>query len=242
MRVRPPSSRASITLRFSALDIVLAALCPLCALYLRGAQVLFPFHASEVLIYLLISVFASLFAFAAFRVYRGIPGYLSVHDVMDLAKAVATAEFIICIAMFTVTRLDGIPRSVPAIHALLLGTGLFTARLVAHLADKNRKLASVPRHTDVEHVIMIGMNDLSVLFMKFLEAAAPRSRNVIALLDEDPRWIGRSLNGVRVYGPPAHLDLLIDEFAVHGVSTERVVVGGRREMLSPATLKEVRSV
>ena len=239
---RSPSSRQSIMLRFSAFDFILASVSPLLALYLCAAQVLFPFRASEVLIYLFISLSSSLIAFAAFRVYRGIPGYLCVHDVMDMAKAIVTAEFLICVTMFTVTRLDGIPRSVPAIHALILGSGLFTARLLAHVADMNRKLANLPPHPDVEHLILIGMNDLSVLFMKFLEVSAPGSRNVIALLDEDPRWMGRSLNGVRVYGPPVQLDLLIDEFAVHGVTADRVVVGGEPDTLSIDTLQEIRRV
>jgi len=242
MRIRSPSSRASVTFRFSAFDVVLAAVSPLLALYLREAQVLVPLRVTEVLIYLLISFSSSLIAFSVFRIYRGIPEYLSVHDVLDMAKAVVTAEFMICVIMFSVTRLDGIPRSVPAIHALLLGGGLFSARLLAHLADKNRKLANSPRRAHVEHMILIGMNDVSVLFMKFLEAATPRSRSVIALLDDDPRWMGRSINGVRVYGPPAHLDLLIDEFAVHGVSTDRVVIGGGPDTLAPETLREIRRV
>src|SRR6185312_14233534 len=242
MRVRSPSSRAGMSVWFSPVDVLLAALSPLLALYLRDAQVLFPFHAAEVLIYVGISFTSSLIAFATFRVYGGIPEYLSVHDVMETAKAVLAAELTTCAIMFTVTRLDGIPRSLPTIHALILGGGLFGARVFAHLAHKSRKRAEQPRNADAQHVILIGLDDLSVLFTKFTESPAAGSQRVIALLDEDPRLIGRSLSGVRVFGPPAHLDMLIDEFAVHGVTTDRVVIGGAPDALSTEALQEIRRV
>lgn len=242
MRIRSPSSRASVPVRFCSFDVMLAALSPLFALNLRAAHLLSPLHTSEVVTYFIVCFACSLIAFAIFKISGGIPGYVSVYDVMDLAKAVLVAELMICLIMFALNRLDGIPRSVPTIHALILGTGLVTARLLIHAADRNRKFVNAPRGADGEHVILIGMNDLSVLLMKFLDASQPGNPTVIALLDEDPRWFGRSLNGVRVYGPPGHLDLLIDEFAVHGVSIDRVMVCGGAKALSAAATREIRHI
>ena len=240
MRFRSPSSRGNIALRFSLSDVVLAAMSPLLALYLRNALVLTPFDAEAVAIYVLISLTCSLIGFVVFRIYGGIPGYLSVHDMVDLVKAVLVGELMTCSAVFTFTRLDGIPRSVPAIHALILGTGLLTTRLLAHIADKNRKLANQPQQGPVEHVILIGLSDLSVLFMKFLETCAPGRQRVIGLLEAESRWIGRSVNGVPVFGPPSHLETLIEEFAVHGVTTDRVVVGSDPDTLSADALVTIR--
>src|SRR5262249_41171517 len=141
-----------------------------------------------------------------------------------------------------VTRLDGIPRSVPAIHALILGSGLLLVRLAAHIADRNRKLANQPRNGPVEHIILIGLSDLSVLFMKFLETGAPGRQRVIGVLEAEPRWIGRSVDGIPVFGPPGHLETLIDEFAVHGVTTNRVVVGSEPGRLPPETLTTIRQL
>jgi len=158
MRFRSPSSRGSIALRFSLLDVFLAAVSPLLALYLRNALILTSFDGEAVAIYGLISLTCSLIGFAVFKIYDGIPGYLSAHDVLDLVKAVLVAELLTCSTVFAFTRLDGIPRSVPAIHALILGSGLLLARLWAHMADKNRKLANRPRHGRVEHIILIGLS------------------------------------------------------------------------------------
>ena len=215
---------------------------PLLALYIRDAYILSPDGAILAGSYCLVSLICSLIAFSAFGVAGGIPRYYSVHEVLDLTKVVIAGELMTCIVLFTFTRLEGIPRSTPAIHALIFGAGLVTARALAHLADKKRDLAERPHPAGAEHVILIGLSDLSVLYMKFLEARGRGHQRVIALLDEESRWIGRSVNGVRVFGPPAQLEALIEEFAVHGIRTDRVVVGGEADILSDEALTEIRRV
>src|SRR5437016_550885 len=117
MRFRSPSSHGKIAVRFSSLDVVLAATSPLLALYLRNALFLVPFVPGAVVFYVLISLTCSLIGFVLFRIQGGIPGYLSVYDVTDLVKAVLVAELMTCSTVFVFTRLSGIPRSVPVIHA-----------------------------------------------------------------------------------------------------------------------------
>lgn len=238
MRVRLPSSRARIAAQFYPFGIVLAALAPLLALYLRNAPILFS-SVDQVGIYVAISFIATLIGFGLFRVCGALPEYLSVTDALDIAKAVLTAESLTCAVMFSMTRLDGVPRSAPAIHALILVGGLFAARIVAHLTHKNRKLANRPRGGTPEHIVLIGLNDLAGLFMKLIDAL-DTGGSVVALLDENPRLVGRSLAGVPVFGPPEHLDAMIDEFEVHGVRIDRVVVAGDSAMVAPTVLDGVR--
>jgi lipopolysaccharide/colanic/teichoic acid biosynthesis glycosyltransferase len=242
MRIRPPSSRAVFKIRFSIFDVVLAAIAPLLALYVREAYILSYDGAVLAGIYCLVSLTFSLVAFAAFGVRDAMPRYFSVHDAIDLAKAVFVAELMTCIVLFTFTRLEGIPRSTPVIHGLILGAGLVSLRALAHLADRDRKLADRPRNAESENIILIGLNDLSSLYMKALEAFAAGRQRIIALLDDRPRAIGRSVHGVRVFGPPAHLRSLVEEFAVHGIRTDRVVVGGEADCLSDEALSEIEQV
>jgi lipopolysaccharide/colanic/teichoic acid biosynthesis glycosyltransferase len=241
MRIRSPSSRGNVALRLSPFDIALAVASPVLALHLRNAEILMPFDTEAVTIYVFISFTCSLIGFAIFRIYGGIPSYLFVNDVVDLAKAVLLAELMTCSALFVITRLDSIPRSAPAIHALILGTGLFTIRLMGHIAARKRRLATQPQHERIKHIILIGLSDLSVLFMKFLETCAPARQRVIGLLEAESRWIGRSVNGVAVLGPPGHLETLIDEFTIHGVTTDQVVVGAEPDRLSVEAIDAIRS-
>ncbi len=193
-------------------------------------------------IYSLVSLGFSLVAFQVLGISVPIPRYISVSDLWGVAKVVLGGQLMTAIVLFTVTRLNGIPRSVPAIQALVLWAGLVAYRGLAKLTERRRRRAGRPQHTSSQNMILIGLNDWSISVMKFLKVQAPERWRVIALLDADTRWVGRSVDGVQVLGPPAHLEAVIDEFAMHGVCTERVVVGGEAGELSEESLAEVKGV
>jgi lipopolysaccharide/colanic/teichoic acid biosynthesis glycosyltransferase len=190
----------------------------------------------------LVSFAASLIAFRLFRVSSTIPRYVSVGDLLTLVKAVVASGLITAMVLFTITRLDGIPRSVPAIHALILGFGLLASRGLANVVARHCRRTERPRSPGIVNLILIGLNDWSALLIKLFQAQTPDRVRVIALLDEMPRWYGRSVNGVQVFGPPAHLEALVEEFAAHGVRTDRVVAGGGPPELSAEALAEVQGV
>jgi lipopolysaccharide/colanic/teichoic acid biosynthesis glycosyltransferase len=146
-----------------------------------------------------------------------------------------------CVVLFNLTRLEGIPRATPIIHALILATGLITARTFARVFEKDRSGAR-KAHVDVEHIVMIGSNRLSSLYIKMLEAYAPNRHRIIAVLDDRPQMFGRAIEGVRIVGHPQELTSIIDEFAVHGIRTDRVIIGGEADLLSAEALEEVQRV
>src|SRR5437868_11502745 len=151
---RLPSSRASLRIRLSPVDVTLAAVSPFAALYLRGVDLV---SADGMIVadsFALISMAATLIAFRVFRVSSTIPRYISVGDLLNLAKAVLAGELMTAIVLFTLTRLDGIPRSVPAVHALILGAGLLASRGLASIAERNSCSADRPR-TTVANMILI---------------------------------------------------------------------------------------
>jgi FlaA1/EpsC-like NDP-sugar epimerase len=79
---------------------------------------------SATFVYCALSVVFSLLSFSAFRIEDGMTRYFSVHDALDVAKAVGVAALLTYVAIFTLTRLEGVPRSTPIIHALILAAGL----------------------------------------------------------------------------------------------------------------------
>ena len=241
MLIRSPTSRARMNLRFSPFDITIAAISPYVALYLRSAPVLSSDYMM-VAAYSIISLACALAAFSVFRIEGTIPRYISVDDALNIAKAVLLAELMTGIVLFTFTRLDGIPRSVPTIHALILGAGLLAVRGIARFLDKRRDANQRSAAVAAEHIILIGLDDLSVLWIKWLDAYASARQRVVAVLDPDPRRIGRSVQGVRVFGPPSHLGALIEEFATHGVHTHRVLIGDAPGALCEPELGLIRRV
>jgi lipopolysaccharide/colanic/teichoic acid biosynthesis glycosyltransferase len=54
--------------------------------------------------------------------------------------------------------------------------------------------------------------------------------------------VGRAISGVQVFGTPQELDTIVGEFAIHGVDTDRIVVAGEVDTLSPTLLHEVERI
>jgi lipopolysaccharide/colanic/teichoic acid biosynthesis glycosyltransferase len=168
--------------------------------------------------------------------------YFSVHDALEVAKAIVLIGLVTCAVLFTFTRLEGISRSVPIIHALILGVGLVSSRAVARISHVDRGGTNETRpRVDSEHIIIIGSNRLSALYIKMIDADHDNERRVVAVIDDDPRKSGRSISGVRIVGPSQQLQPILDEFAVHGIETNRVVVAGHH-LLSEEALSEIKGV
>jgi lipopolysaccharide/colanic/teichoic acid biosynthesis glycosyltransferase len=235
-----PSSRAYFTARVSVPDAVWAAAAPLLALAFRDTVIPPSEWVQTVALYWGVSFIASIFAFVTFRLRDGMRRYFSVHDALDVAKAVTCAELLICLAMFWLNRLGGIPRSALLIHAVILAAGLLTVRGVARLFEFERNRAS--GRAVSEHVIIIGSNYLSSLLIKIFAAHSPAQRRVVAALDDRASMIGRAIAGVPILGGPRELLPIIDEFAIHGVRINRVIVGGGADLLTDETLDNVTGV
>ncbi len=238
MGIGSPASRGYFRIRFSPFDTAWAIASPMMALAIRDAYI----FSYEGLLYCSICVALSLIAFSAFRLHDGVSRFFSVNDAWDVLRAVAVAELMTCILLFTFTRLDNIPRSVPIVHAFSLCAGLIAMRALARSREDNRGVGVCRRGAEVEHIIMVGSTSLTFWFVKFLAAYCPGQRQVIAVLDGRLGMIGRTVCGIRIVGPPGHLQVIIDEFAEHGIKTGRVVVGGDADLLPSATWREMRRV
>lgn len=65
---------------------------------------------------------------------------------------------------------------------------------------------------------------------------------MIALLDERHDLTGRSLAGVRVLGQVNQILPVVEEFKEHGISTDRILVGGSADLMSADALSHLRGV
>lgn len=236
-----PSSRAGFRFRLSPIDVLWAAAAPLLALILRDALVLSVQGAPTGFLYCSVSFVFTLIAFLAFRVSAGISRYFSVHDAVSIVSAVIAAGLTTTVVLFTFTRLEGIPRSIPVMQGLVLAAGLLLTRGVMRLWHRDDQEPEADDQVAVEHIIMIGSSRLTSLYIKLLQAYAPAQHHVIGVLDDNRKLFGRTMCGVPVIGGSAQLDAVIEEFAVHGIRTDRVVIGGAESVLSPPALSEVRA-
>jgi lipopolysaccharide/colanic/teichoic acid biosynthesis glycosyltransferase len=242
MRAHLPSSRGYFRPGFSIFDTFWAALSPLLALYVRGAYILSAEGAATAALYCGISFIFALIAFLSFRLNDGLSRYFSVHDVVNILKASSIAGLLTAVVLFTFTRLDGIPRSTPIIYVFILASGLITARALALLRDSAKVVPIDEIGSPSEHIIMIGANHLSALYIKLVRAYSPNSHRVVAVLDDEVSLFGRRIVGVPVVSTIAHIARTIEEFEVHGVCIDRIIVGGNDALLSKDALAEVERV
>jgi lipopolysaccharide/colanic/teichoic acid biosynthesis glycosyltransferase len=231
MRVPSPTSRSGTRVYLSLWDLFWAVVSPVLALYLRDPAIVFRGEWDVLGYYWLFSSGFALVAFVALRLQDGMTRYFSVHEALDIAEAALFTELMTFVSLFTLTHLEGIPRSIPLTHGLLLAAGLIAARMVVRVVFSEGKEA-LDYHSRRERIILIGANRFASSFIQLLKAYTPGHEPVIAVLDQDANMIGRAISGVQVLGAPHELDAIISEFAIHGVATDRVVIAGEADFLS----------
>jgi lipopolysaccharide/colanic/teichoic acid biosynthesis glycosyltransferase len=221
----------------SSWDLFWAVMSPFVALLLRDGTLLAQGDWTAATYYWLFASGFALLSFFILRIQDGMVRNFSVQEALYIAEAVLFTVLMTCAVLFSLTRLDGIPRSMPLIHGFVLGFGLIAARMVFRIVlsdSEEQKYQS--RH---ERIIVIGANRFATNFIQMLKSYAPPSQPVIAVLDGDPAMIGRAIAGVQVMGTPQELEALVTEFAVHGIKTDRVIIAGEVDFLSDAVRREV---
>jgi lipopolysaccharide/colanic/teichoic acid biosynthesis glycosyltransferase len=240
MAVPSPTSRRKRKVDVSIWDAFWALVSPLLALWLGGALVLARHDWNAIVIYCALSTGFAVLAFVAFGLQKTVTRHFSAHEVLDIAEAVLFAQLLTYGLLFTLTRLDGIPRSVPLYHGLLLAAGLVFVRIMTRVGSNERRTSDYQLRR--ERIIVVGANRMAASFISMLRAYAPNQEGVVAVLDEKSGTIGRSLGGVQVIGTPQELDVIVAEFAVHGVHVDRVILAGDTDLLSSAALHDVERV
>ena len=144
--------------------------------------------------------------------------------------------------LFTFTRLNGIPRVTPIIHVFILTAGLIAARAIARFRMTDHAASADVNHSLIEHIIMIGATRISSLYIKFVHAYSSLNHRIVAVLADEPKMIGRAMNGVPVIARIENFEPVIEEFAVHGIRIDRVIVGGDQHLLSAEAFTEITRV
>jgi lipopolysaccharide/colanic/teichoic acid biosynthesis glycosyltransferase len=224
-----PSSKSTIIYRLSSLDVAASLAAPIIALWIRNPIAFFLISPAVVVTYIAISVFFSLLFFVFFRISRSLPNYFSISDAGDIAKATLCAVTSTAALAFTITRLDQIPRSVPAIHfltllAILFSLRFFHGKLAQHEESREARAIS---HDGEKNVIIVGAGALASLYIGFLESIPYGGWRIAAILD-DNKWLhGRSILGHTIMGGIQDAEALLDDFAQHGLKITSVIVCDR---------------
>jgi FlaA1/EpsC-like NDP-sugar epimerase len=160
---------------------------------------------SSMLLSLIIITPTQLSTFALFGLYKGIWRFASIPDLLRIIKAVTAGTAVSLLILFLLTRLSGIPRSVPIIYAILLIILLSGSRLLYRwIKDHHIYLNTGKR------VLIVGAGQAGEMLARDLLRSSTRNYQLIAFVDDNPRRLRREIHGVQVYGTCSDIPDLVE--------------------------------
>lgn len=219
-------------------DTLMAAASFLLALYLRLGDALL--YQQPPFLWLSTAAFtvAAVAFFISFRLYRGLWRYASMRDLLALAKSAALAVVIFYGMLFMFTRLEGIPRSVPVIHLLLLMALLGAPRFLYRVVKDRLVGRRFSLHDDRRiPVLLVGANESTEQFLRETERSVAATYRVVGILEQDSRYHGQQMHGVKIYGELELLPYVLRKLARRGDKPQRIILADRN--LDGATVSEL---
>jgi FlaA1/EpsC-like NDP-sugar epimerase len=155
-------------------------------------------------------VVGKLLVFAAFGLYEKWWRYFRLPDFVEVVRASALSSLILLIVLYLLRPFDeAIPRSVLVTDFLLstfmVGGARLLVRMVVERPDR-RAGADQPRQA-----LVVGAGSGGQMVVRELQLNPTLDVQAIGFLDDDPRKRGIRLHGVKVLGPTAEIEQILDE-------------------------------
>ena len=228
MQLYLPTSREDGRRRVEFFDLLTALFAGPLAFFLRDPAILNDDRFYGAIWYCAISAIAGVLMLLAFDLGRGLARYASLRDAFAIAQMSLAAVALTSAGIFTFTRLNDVPRSIPVIHFMILTSLLLAGRAWAIMRRERRYRRRSRTVANPEQVLVIGANRLAGFYLRMVDTLSRGRTNIVALLDANPRYVGRSLYGHHVLAPPGDLERVVTEYAVHGVKIDRVIIAANR--------------
>jgi FlaA1/EpsC-like NDP-sugar epimerase len=161
--------------------------------------------------------------FCASGLYKELWRYISLPDVISLAKSVAVVVAISAGMLFVFTRLETMPRSVPFIQYLLLVAVMSGTRVVYREILLSCRLIADTGTWRVP-ALVVGVNATSELFIRAVATDARATFAIAAVLDIDGQHIGRTIHRVPVMGRVSDLAEVVRRLNRMNVRPQRILI------------------
>ncbi|MEE9361036.1 MAG: nucleoside-diphosphate sugar epimerase/dehydratase [Cellulophaga sp.] len=158
--------------------------------------------------------------------FRGVVRHTGVRDVYNIFNAICLSS-ILTIFLVIVNRqfelMEGftIPLSIIIIHSLISFIVLTASRYVFKAVYFNL----VRKYTITKNVLIYGAGESGIMTYNTITSAISSSSKVVGYIDDDPKKIGKSINGITVYGRGNISDFFLDSkgvteviFAIHNIN------------------------
>jgi FlaA1/EpsC-like NDP-sugar epimerase len=194
-------------------DLGMVALAWLGAYWLRFNLSIppeFELHAALIWLPLVMAVQAVMFW--RLGLYRGIWRFASIPDLIRIAKASCLGIAVAALALFVLDRLEGVPRSVIPLYALLLPLLLASPRLLYRIWKDRRAVLSVG-----QRALIVGAGKAGEMLARDLLRTHYAQFVPVAFADDDPSKRGSEIQGVRVKGRCDRIPNLVDKLGIDAI-------------------------
>ncbi|MBZ0072535.1 MAG: nucleoside-diphosphate sugar epimerase/dehydratase [Thiohalobacteraceae bacterium] len=148
-------------------------------------------------------------AFWYFQLYRGHWRFASLPDLIRIIKAVIVGAVAILVVMLVATRLEGVPRSVYPLYAILLAGLLGFPRLLYRwIKDRRLYIGAGQR------VLIVGAGRAGDMLVRDMARDPGRSLIPVGFVDDKPHKVGMDIQGVRVLGTSEQIPDLVEHHAI----------------------------
>jgi FlaA1/EpsC-like NDP-sugar epimerase len=180
---------------------------------------------------------ARVLLFYLFSVYTIVWRYISIRDAFAVMKAIVPFTGGLLILRYFAPdslRFLRVPLSVILIEFLLALLGTSGVRMIRRLTaeDKEREDLKVKNGAKRKNVLLIGAGDAGNTVVKELQHRADLGVRVVGFIDDDPRKIRMSIQGVTVLG---HTDRIPEIVATHAVDEAVITIAN-------ASSKDIRRI
>ncbi|MFA5040494.1 MAG: nucleoside-diphosphate sugar epimerase/dehydratase [Bdellovibrionales bacterium] len=206
-------------------DLLMAAFAFWLALYLRLSGDLAAFPLIQALAASLIFTATCGIVFWVQGLYRSIWVFASLRDLMEILRASTLAVAIFLALAFITTRLEGVPRSVPFMAWFIMLAGLGGSRMLFRLLRERRLGLMWERSGGGRvNVLLIGAGDEADIFLRAVSANPQAPYNVVGIIGENDKRVGRTIQGITVLGTVNELHGIIANLRQHGRTPSRLVL------------------
>ncbi len=144
-----------------------------------------------------------------FGLYRGVWRFASIPDLIRIVKAIAMGSLMTLLAVFLVSRLQNLPRSVIPLYGMTLLFMLGGSRFLYRWYKDKRYLAQ-----GSQRVLVVGAGRAAESLVRDLLRDIRSSYIPVAFVDDSLQKRGRELHGIRVVGTCDDIPLVASRYAV----------------------------
>ena len=216
-------------------DLTWVSLSAFIALFVRDNFVLSFLRFEGIVPYALLCVVVAAIVFAVAGFHRALWRYTSLLDILRLAGAV-TATLLLALSVgFALNRLEDVARSLPIIQLLFLIAATASTRIAVRLIGErkeHRHKRSGEASPTLTQVLIIGVNNVTELYLRSIAEFAPADFAVAGILTPRRALHGRFLRQNKILGSPEDVMKVLAELELHGVAVNRIAVAQPLERLS----------